>query len=105
MTEPHSVVSIARKYELLEGMSDPSQPIESLIDAAFSELKIKYPAYHNSYQDTDKLNLSFWKKRLSNEVNEYKKCLTSAERKRKLANLFNLVWMAYRYQIVTEAKS
>ena len=84
---------------LLDGMADPSDTINRLMDYAMRELILKFESYGNSYLDTEKLNLVFWKKRLSNEVNEYKHCITTEERKRKLANLFNLVWMAYYFEV------
>lgn len=83
---------------LLDGMANPSQVIADLIYEGMKELKIKFPSYGNSYIDTKKLDLKFWKKRLSNEIMEYKRCITPEERTRKLANLFNLVWMAYYYE-------
>ena len=88
------------KHNFVYGMADPQAYIDMLIDAGMKELIIKYPAYGNSYLDTDKLNLAFWKKRLTNEIQEYKKCLTPQERKRKIVNLFNLVWMAYYFELV-----
>ena len=92
------IVSVDGAYELLPGMADPTEAISRLVAAGMYELKIKFGSYGNSYLDTKKLDLEFWKKRLSNEVLEYTICLTPEERKRKLANLFNLVWMAWYYE-------
>ena len=100
MSEQDKIVSLVLGFEtrLLPGMADPSETIEALVMDGMNELRIKFPVYGNSYLDTEKLDLKFWKKRLGNEIQEYKNCITSAERKRKLANLFNLVWMAYYYE-------
>ena len=89
-------------HKLLDGMHDPTDLINMLISGGMQELKIKYRSYGNSYLDTDQLNLAFWKKRLGNEIMEYKKCITPQERERKLYNLFNLTFMALYFELNNE---
>lgn len=88
------------RLQLLKGMNNPTEILEKIIEHGMSEMRIKFPAYGNSYLDTEKLNLKFWKKRLTNEVSEYEKSPTSEERIRKLVNIFNLTWMAYNFEFV-----
>lgn len=98
-SKPAIQKSLFEMYSLIEGMHDPTSIINVLIDGAMEELKIKYRSYGNSYLDFDKCDLAFWRKRLPNETAEYKHCLTSQERERKLFNLFNLTFMALYYEL------
>ena len=97
-------VNFSNVIELLPDMHDPRAILSEILNVSNEELCDKFKHYGNSYTDPQRCDLKFWRKRLANEVQEYKKCLTPAERKRKLANLFNLVWMAYGYELMMEGK-
>lgn len=97
-------VNFSKMLELLPGMHDPREILLEIMAMSNDELCGKFKHYGNSYTDPAKCDLKFWRKRLSNEVAEYKKCLTPEERKRKLANLFNLCWMAFGYELMAEGK-
>lgn len=83
---------VSRTYELAQGMDDPSDLIETVLDHAIRELINKFPDYGNSYLNS---GLDFWAERLENEVTEFKKAQTTAQKKRKAVNIFNIAWMAY----------
>ena len=75
---------------LHKGQKNPN--FDFLIVKAIHELDIKYEQYGNGWLDESE---GYWDKRLSNEVEEFKKGTSQISRKRKLLNIINIAAMAF----------
>lgn len=91
-------VDLDVEYKLIGDMHNPVPTLRMIIQHSNEELVTKFPAYGNSYTNIADWSLTKWFRRIDNEVWEYEHAMTSVERKRKLANLFNLIWMAYYFE-------
>jgi len=65
---------------------------DNIVLLAIEEMKIKFKNYGNEWLE---LNDAYWKKRIFNEVAEYRDSMTIESEKRKLLNILNMVAMAY----------
>src|SRR5690606_28519947 len=97
-------IIFSKVIELLPDMHDPRVILSEILNVSNEELCDKFKHYGNSYTDPQRRDRQLWRKRLANEVQEYTQCLTPAERKRQLTNLFYLAWMAYGYELMMEGK-
>jgi len=69
---------------------DPN--FDAIIPLCVKELNIKFSDYGNTWL---KMDTKYWVQRISNEVEEYEKSMTTQSAKRKLLNIINMCAMAW----------
>lgn len=62
--------------------------IEQIIKRCIEELIIKHKNYGDSWKTT--LDIDWWKMRIENEIDEFKKAIDNPARERKLINIINI---------------